>query len=247
MRRFLPKLFVLVLLPSLCSAKVLGAGIVVETTVKRVFEDGSFETLEFPTENQAGLEESASDSVQVEGESVLNFQTTSEMTFNVLGTLPEQNSVAKALDGNALAAMRERANVPAFLPDSDEVVPGDVLRYELRAHNANAFAVPAYALELIEHLPPGVTFLGLSAGQTDWALQAPPPEQPFDAGVLNAIQSPLRLYNTQILAAGAYSSFSYDVVVQGPSEAELLDEVIQLNSEGVPGLDDFRPQLQVQD
>ena len=39
----------------------------------------------------------------------------------------------------------------------------------------------------------------------------------------------------------------YDVVVQGPSEAELLDEVIQLNSEGVPGLDDFRPQLQVQD
>ena len=46
------QLFVLVLL-SLCSAKVLGTGIVVQTTVKRVFEDGSFEALEFPTENQA--------------------------------------------------------------------------------------------------------------------------------------------------------------------------------------------------
>ena len=56
MHRFLPTLFVLVLLSSLCSAKTLGAGIVVQTTVKRVFEDGSFETLEFPTENQAGLE-----------------------------------------------------------------------------------------------------------------------------------------------------------------------------------------------
>ena len=141
MRRFLPKLFVLVLLPSLCSATVLGAGIVVETTVKRVFEDGSFETLEFPSENQAGLEESASDSVQVEGESVLNLQTTSEMTFNVLGTLPEQNSVAKALDGNALAAMRrERANVRLFC--RIRTSGPRCATCELQAHNTNAFAVP---------------------------------------------------------------------------------------------------------
>ena len=59
MRRFSSKLFVLVLLLSLCSARSLGAGIEVETTVQRVLADGSFEALEFPTQDQASLGERA--------------------------------------------------------------------------------------------------------------------------------------------------------------------------------------------
>jgi len=171
MRRFSSKLFVLVLLLSLCSARSLGAGIEVETTVQRVLADGSFEALEFPTEGQASPGERASDPIQTEDSTALNFQAGSERSFDVLGTAPELSPAASAWNGNLPALVSESASVPSLLPDLDEVAVGDLLRYELRVHNANAFSVPAFALELIEHLPPGVTFVGLSAGQADWALQ----------------------------------------------------------------------------
>lgn len=247
MRRFFAKLFALVVLSSFCSTKVLGAGIEIETTVMRVFEDGSFETLEFPAENRASVAEGTSDSIQVRGSSVLDFRTDSEMTFDVLGRLPEQNPVANALDGDRLAALRELANVPTLLPASDEVVADDLLRYTLQVHNANAFAVPAYGLELIEHLPPGVLFIGLSAGQADWALRPSSPVDEPVAGAQEARQPPLRIHNTQILRAGARAFFSYDVVVQKPSGAELHGEGRQPHIDRVRVLDDANAQLQLQD
>lgn len=247
MRRFSSKLFVLVLLLSLCSARSLGAGIEVETTVQRVLSDGSFEALEFPTEGQASPGERASDPIQTEDSTALNFQAGSERSFDVLGTAPELSPAASAWNGNLPALVSESASVPSLLPDLDEVAVGDLLRYELRVHNANAFSVPAFALELIEHLPPGVTFVGLSAGQADWALQPSTPTEALDAEALAALQPSLRLHNTQILAAGAYSFFSYDVVVQSPVKAELLEQEVPPESERVPVLDDSRTQLQLQD
>ena len=247
MRRSPSKLFVLVLLLSLCSTRSLGAGIEVETTVQRVLADGSFETLEFPTEDQATPGERASDLIQTEGSTGLNFQAGSERSFDVLSTAPEPSPAARAWNGNLPALVSESASVPSLLPDLDEVAVGDLLRYELRVHNANAFSVPAFALELIEHLPPGVTFVGLSAGQADWSLQPSTPTAALDAEALTALQSSLRLHNTQILAAGAYSFFSYDVVVQAPMEAELLEQEVPPERERVPGLDDSGTQLQLQD
>jgi len=64
---------------------------------------------------------------------------------------------------------------------------------------------------------------------------------------LAALQPSLRLHNTQILAAGAYSFFSYDVVVQSPVKAEPLEQEVPPESERVPVLDDSRTQLQLQD
>jgi hypothetical protein len=247
MRRFSSKLFLLVLLLSLCSARSLGAGIELETTVQRVLADGSFERLEFPTEDQASLGERASDPIQTEDSTASNFQAGGERSFDVLSTAPELSPAASAWNGNLQALVSESASVPSLLPDLDEVAVGDLLRYEIRVHNANAFSVPAFALELIEHLPPGVTFVGLSAGQADWAIQPSTPTEGLDAEALAALQSSLRLHNSQILAAGAYSFFSYDVVVQAPMEAELLEQEVRSESERVPVLDDSRTQLQLQD
>ena len=246
MRRFPLKLFVLALLSSLCSAKAIGAGIEVETTVQRVLADGSFETLAFPTQDPLPPVEKASDPIQTAVSTALDVQADSEMPFDQLGPVPDQNPAATALDGRVPEQMRESANVVP-LPPLDQVGVGEQLRYELRIHNANRFAVPAYGLELIEQLPPDVTFLGLSAGQGDWAVQSSAPAEVLDVKASDALQPSLRLHNTQRLPAGAHSFFSYDVVVQGPSKAELRTQGMQPETDRVRVLDDPNPQVQRQD
>ena len=246
MRRFPLKLFVLALLSSLCSAKAIGAGIEVETTVQRVLADGSFETLAFPTQDPLPPVEKASNPIQTTVSPALDVQADSEMPLDVLGPVPEQNPAATALDGRVPEQMRESANVVP-LPALDQVGVGEQLRYELRIHNANRFAVPAYGLELIEQLPPGVTFLGLSAGQGDWVVQTSAPAEVLNATASDALQPSLRLHNTQRLPAGAHLFFSYDVAVHGPSKAELRTQGMQPKTDRVRVLDDPNPQLQRQD
>ena len=246
MRRFPLKLFVLALLSSLCSAKAIGAGIEVETTVQRVLADGSFETLAFPTQDPLPPVEKASDPIQTTVSPALDVQADSEMPLDVLGPVPEQNPAATALDGRVPEQVRESANVVP-LPALDQVGVGEQLRYELRIHNANRFAVPAYGLELIEQLPPDVTFLGLSAGQGDWVVQPSAPAEVRDADASDALQPSLRLHNTQRLPAGAHLFFSYDVAVHGPSKAELRTQGMQPKTDRVRVLDDPNPQLQRQD
>jgi hypothetical protein len=246
MRRFTLKLFVIVLLSSLCGAKTYGAGIEVETTVQRVLDDGSFETLAFPSQDPLPPVEKASDPIQTAVSPALEVQAGSEMPDDLLGPVPEQNPAAIASDRGVPEQTRETANV-APLPALNRVAVGELLRYELRLHNANRFAVPAYGLELIEQLPPGVTFVGLSAGQGDWAVQPSAPAEVLDAKASDARQPSLRLRNTQRLPAGAHSFFSYDVVVQAPSNAELRSDGMRPEIDGVRVLDDSNAQLQRQD
>lgn len=246
MHRFPSTLFILLLLSGVCSARALAAGVEIETTVQRVFEDGSFETLAFPSQAQASVREEAAAPVQQGVVSALEFRADTVVTFDLLSTESEQKLGAREPDSGASMLAGESANSAVALPASDEVAQGDVLRYELTIHNANSYAVPPFALEVIEHLPPGTTFIGLSTGAAEWALQLAAPGDGQTAG-LASTQRTLRLQNTQALTAGQRSLVSYDVTVQKPNEDELRNAEAQNEGKSSPKPEDSSLQLQLQE
>ena len=203
-----------------------------KTTVHRVFEDGSFETLAFPSETQTSVRKEAAP-VQQGVVSALEFRADTVVTFDLLSTESEQKLGAREPDSGASMLAGESANSAVALPASDEVAQGDVLRYELTIHNANSYAVPPFALELIEHLPPGTTFIGLSSGAAEWALQLSPPGDEQTAG-LASTQRTLRLQNTRALTAGQRSLFSYDVTVEKPHEGDVPNAKAQKEGKILP-------------
>ena len=246
MHRFPSTLLFLVLLSSVCSAKTPDAGVELKTTVHRVFEDGSFETLAFPSETQASVREEAANPVQQGNVSALEFRADNEMTFDLLSTELEQKLGAREPGSGVSMLAGESANAAFALPAADEVAEGDVLRFELTIHNANSYAVPPFALEVIEHLPPGTTLIGVSTGAAEWALQLPTPGDEQAAG-LAPTQRTLRLQNTRALTAGQRSLFSYDVTVEKPHEGDVPNAKALKEGKILPKLEGSSLQLQVQE
>ena len=199
-----------------CSARAPAAGVEIETTVHRVFEDGSFETLAFPSRLRRQFARKPRSGATghcfclgIPGRYCRHLTPSTEL---------EQKLGAREPGSGVSMLAGESANAAFALPAADEVAEGDVLRFELTIHNANSYAVPPFALEVIEHLPPGTTLIGVSTGAAEWALQLPTPGDEQAAG-LAPTQRTLRLQNTRALTAGQRSLFSYDVTVKSRMRA----------------------------
>ena len=84
----------------------------IKTTVQRVFEDGSFETLAFPSQAQASVREEAADPVQQGIVSALEFRADNVVTFDLLSTELEPKLGAGEPDSGASMLAGESAKAP---------------------------------------------------------------------------------------------------------------------------------------
>ena len=133
-------------------------------------------------------------------------------------------STLKNLSARILTPDASLAATP--ITGTNDIVAGDVLRYEITVSNETDFLVPALALDILEQIAPSVALTGYAQGHNNrWRVERLPNLQSLNSDSLRSATNPLasmetgssgqrlRLRNLEPLGVGGQLVFAYDVTV----------------------------------
>lgn len=234
-----------------------GAGLDVTTTVYRLLADGSLQTLVFsPPETTV-----ETDDATLERPGAVDLQDDADADADAEAEA-EAEAIRQTVDSlvpmlpvdESPVAMVQKTQEPELGPE--EVAPGDLLRYEVLVSNATRYSIPAYELEIIEHLAPGVTLVDTdSLDASGWSIELLPAERELDRGdgsgldavedaafqaIEGVVERKFRLQNLTDFGPGEQWVFGYTVAVEDPP----TDLMVPVNTNTEFRLDGIGEQLQ---
>ena len=148
-------------------------------------------------------------------------------------------SPSSVLDSSTLQDISARILTPNSDPAkglataTNDIVAGDVLRYEITVSNETDFVVPALALNIYEEIATGAALMGYSQEQQErWRIELVDNPASLNSDAVRRITNPsatlgtgssgqrLRLQNLKPLRIGGQLEFAYDVTVRKSQRGE---------------------------